>query len=153
MSDGPVIMNFSSTVLITRSAPIVWEILTDPAMMIQWMGEPEMQIEIETNWQLNSPITIRGFHHVRFENKGLVLEFKKEKRLCYTHLSSLSRLPDVPENYSKLLFTLTARAEATELTVAIENFPTESIRKHLEFYWRGTLARIKATVEKYPISS
>src|SRR5688572_31889261 len=122
MSYGHVIMNFSSTVLITRSAPIVWEILTDPAMMIQWMGEPEMQIEIETNWQLNSPITIRGFHHVRFENKGLVLEFKKEKRLCYTHLSSLSRLPDVPENYSKLLFTLTARAEATELTVAIENF-------------------------------
>jgi uncharacterized protein YndB with AHSA1/START domain len=146
-------MNFSSSVLINSTVPVVWEMLTDPKMMSLWMGEPEMQIEIETNWKLNSPIVIRGYHHVRFENRGLVIKFEKGKRLCYTHLSSLSRLPDVPENYSKLLFALTTGSEATELTVTIENFPTESIRKHLEFYWRGTLARIKAAVEKYPVSS
>ena len=141
-------MNFSSTILISREAPVVWKTLTDPAMMIQWMGEPEMQIEIETNWQLNSPIIIRGFHHVRFENRGVVLEFEKEKKLSYTHLSSLSRLPDVPENYSKLLFTLNGGSKTTELTITIEDFPTESIRKHLEFYWRGTLTRIKAVAEE-----
>jgi uncharacterized protein YndB with AHSA1/START domain len=146
MSEEHVIMNFSSAVLINRAVPEVWEMLTDPKMMIRWMGEPEMQIEIETNWQLNSPIIIRGFHHVRFENKGVVLEFEKEKRLCYTHLSSLSRLPDVPENYSKLLFTLNGGPKTTGLTIT-------SIRKHLEFYWRGTLARIKEAVEKYPIIS
>jgi hypothetical protein len=111
------------------------------------MGEPEMQIEIETNWKLNSPIIIRGYHHVRFENRGVVLEFEKDKRLCYTHLSSVSRLPDIPENYSKLLFTLKEGPTATELTVTVENFPTESIQKHLEFYWRGTLTRIKAVAE------
>jgi uncharacterized protein YndB with AHSA1/START domain len=153
MSERHGIMNFSSSVLITRAAPVVWKILTDPGMMIRWMGEPEMQIEIETNWQLNSPIVIRGFHHVRFENRGVVLEFERDKRLCYTHLSSVSRLPDVPENYSRLLFTLDCGPKTTELTITIENFPTESIRKHLEFYWTGTLTQIKAAVEKYPISS
>jgi uncharacterized protein YndB with AHSA1/START domain len=141
-------MNFSSTVLINGTVPAVWNILTDPRMMIRWMGEPEMQLSVETNWQLNSPIIIRGFHHVKFENRGVVLEFEKEKKLCYTHLSSLSRLPDVPENYSKLLFTLNGGPRATELTISIENFPTESIRKHLEFYWRGTLQRIKEVAEE-----
>jgi uncharacterized protein YndB with AHSA1/START domain len=148
MSKGRVIMNFSSSVLINSTVPVVWEILTDPKMMSLWMGEPEMQIEIETNWKLNSPIIIRGYHHVRFENRGVVLEFEKDKRLCYTHLSSVSRLPDIPENYSKLLFTLKEGPTATELTVTVENFPTESIQKHLEFYWRGTLTRIKAVAEE-----
>jgi uncharacterized protein YndB with AHSA1/START domain len=148
MSKGRVIMNFSSSVLINSTVPVVWEILTDPKMMSLWMGEPEMQIEIETNWKLNSPIIIRGYHHVRFENRGVVLEFEKDKRLCYTHLSSVSRLPDIPENYSKLLFTLKEGPTATELTVTVENFPTESIQKHLQFYWRGTLTRIKAVAEE-----
>jgi uncharacterized protein YndB with AHSA1/START domain len=148
MSKRRVIMNFSSSVLINSTVPVVWEMLTDPKMMSLWMGEPEMQIEIETNWKLNSPIIIRGYHHVRFENRGVVLEFEKDKRLCYTHLSSVSRLPDIPENYSKLLFTLKEGPTATELTVTVENFPTESIQKHLEFYWRGTLTRIKAVAEE-----
>jgi uncharacterized protein YndB with AHSA1/START domain len=148
MSKGRVIRNFSSSVLINSTVPVVWEILTDPKMMSLWMGEPEMQIEIETNWKLNSPIIIRGYHHVRFENRGVVLEFEKDKRLCFTHLSSVSRLPDIPENYSKLLFRLKEGPTATELTVTVENFPTESIQKHLQFYWRGTLTRIKAVAEE-----
>lgn len=38
------------------------------------IGEPEMGIEIITNWQVGSPIVIKGFHHKKFENKGTVLQ-------------------------------------------------------------------------------
>jgi len=86
---------------------------------------------------------------LKVENKGIVLKYEKEKRLIYTHLSSLSRLPDKQENYSTLEFILTPTANHTLLTLNIENFATELIRKHLEFYWKTTLNVIKENVENH----
>ena len=125
----------------------MWTVLTDLTQMKQWMGEPELRIEIETDWILGGPILIRGFHHAKFENKGVVLAFHKNKRLTYTHLSSVSRLPDIESSYSVLDFILTPIDDSTLLTLNIENFPTDAIRKHMEFYWKGTLNIIKETVE------
>lgn len=141
---------FSVNVTINSEPAAVWLALTDPELMIKWMGDPEMEIEVRTDWGINTPILIRGFHHVKFENKGIVLKYEREKRLSYTHLSSISRLPDRQENYSILEFILTPAANQTMLTVNIENFPTESIRKHLEFYWRATIVIIKENVENGP---
>ena len=36
----------------------------------------------------------------------------------------------------------------TALTVTVSNFPTESIFKHLDFYWRATMGVIKQFVER-----
>jgi len=107
-----------------------------------------MKIEVETDWKVNSPFVVRGFHHVKFENKGVVLAFDKGKRLSYSHLSSISRLPDKQENYSILEFTLAPAGHSTSLTLDIRNFPTNSIQKHLEFYWGASMVLIKETVEE-----
>ncbi|GAB3704264.1 hypothetical protein GCM10027592_35410 [Spirosoma flavus] len=115
--------------------------------MVQWMGEPEMNIDVVTSWDINTPIIIRGFHHENFENKGIVLQFDKENMLRYTQLSSVSRLPDSPENYSLLKFSLTPIGKQTLLILHIEGFPTEVIRKHLEFYWKSTMHLLKAHIE------
>jgi uncharacterized protein YndB with AHSA1/START domain len=136
---------FSTTVIIDAAPMQVWTILTD--QMTGWMGEPEMQIEIITDWKVNSPILIKGFHHVKFENRGIVLQYEEGVRLSYSHLSNVSRLPDIPENYTILEFVLTPAGEVTILTLNIENFPTEVIRKHLEFYWRTTIFKIKKVTE------
>ena len=85
---------FSTTISINSDAATIWASLTNPELMTKWMGEPEMKIEIETDWKVNSPIAIRGFHHVEFENKGIILQYDKEKKLSYSHLSSISRLED-----------------------------------------------------------
>jgi uncharacterized protein YndB with AHSA1/START domain len=137
---------FSASVTINSEAITVWTALTDPGLRAKWMGDLEMEIEVRTDWQIGSPIVIRGFHHSKFENKGTVLKYEKEKRLIYTHLSSLSRL-DKQENYSILEFILTPNANHILLTLNIENFPTESIRKHLEFYWKTTINVIKEYIE------
>lgn len=139
---------FSTTITINSNPAKIWKALTDPEIMPQWMGEPEMEIKILTDWKINSPILIRGFHHTKFENKGRILQYDKEKKLSYSHLSSVSRLPDQPGNYSILEFILTPDEEKTQLTLNIENFPTETIRKHLEFYWRTTIVTIKRSVEE-----
>lgn len=116
--------------------------------MKQWMGDAAMEIDIQTNWQVNSPIVISGFHHLKFENKGTVLQFEPEKVLRYNILNSLSRLPDTPENYTIFEFTLSPTNNQTSLTLVITNFPTETIYRHLDFYWCTTIELIKKLIEK-----
>jgi uncharacterized protein YndB with AHSA1/START domain len=138
---------FSTSVIINSDPSKVWTTLTDIEAMSKWLGDPEMNIEVQTDWKINTPIFIRGFHHVNFENKGTILQYDREKKLSYTHLSSVSRLADKQENYTILEFILTPGDKQTQLTLNIENFPTETIRKHLEFYWRTTIVKIKKTIE------
>ena len=80
----------------------VWEALTNTSSIRQWMGAPEMRIEAVSDWKVAAPIRISGFLHGAFENKGTILRFEPAQVLCYTHMSSLSRLPDEPQNYSTL---------------------------------------------------
>lgn len=143
-----MIEKFSTSVLINSEPSKVWTTLTDFELMSQWMGDPEMKIEVQTDWKIDSEIFIRGFHHIKFENKGVILQYDRENRLSYTHLSSVSRLEDKYENYTILEFVLIPIEEQTLLTLNIENFPTEIIRKHLEFYWRTTILTIKGQTEK-----
>jgi uncharacterized protein YndB with AHSA1/START domain len=138
------------TIVINAPPPAVWEALTHPDLMKQWLGEPEMGIEVVTDWTVGGPILTRGFHHARFENQGTVLRFEPPAVLRYSHLSSWSRLPDKPESYSVFEFRLQPGEDHTSLTVILSGFPTESIFKHLDFYWRGTLGVLKRFVEARP---
>ncbi|MBK7857749.1 MAG: SRPBCC domain-containing protein [Archangiaceae bacterium] len=128
------------SIVIAAPAQAVWQTLTRPELMRRWMGEPEMNIEVETDWAVGGPITVRGFHHTQFTDTGTVLLFEPCTALRYTHLSSVSRLPDVPESYTTLDFRLAEAGGGTTLSVTLTGFPTEVIFKHLDFYWRGTLA-------------
>ena len=140
--------SFEQTILINASANAVWDSLTQSKLMKEWMGESEMPIEVETNWTVGGPIIVRGFHHVPFENTGTVLEFEPTTRLAYTHLSSLSRLPDVPNNYTTLEFALKHIGDIVSLTFVATGFPSDVIFKHLQFYWSGTLEILKLYVER-----
>lgn len=138
---------------ITRSVRIdappadVWNALTNPELMKRWMSEAD--IEIVTDRRVGAPFIVRGdLHGTPFENAGTVLRFEPERVLRYNHLSSLSNLPDVVENYSILEFELRPVDDRTTLTLRLWNFPTESIRKHLAFYWNVALEVLKRTIEK-----
>ena len=139
----------SKTILINAPTLKVWETLTNPELMKKWMSETE--INIITDWQIGNPIIMRGsLHRINFENKGIVLQFEPEKILQYNHLSSLSRLPDKPENYSIIEFRLAPIKNQTMLTLTVSNFPTETIYKHFVFYWNVTLEILKRMIENNP---
>lgn len=138
---------FERSVTIAAPATAVWAALTEPAQMKQWMGEPEMDLDVVTDWVVGGPIEVRGFLHKRFVNTGVVVVCDPPRALRYTHLSSISRLPDVPESYTTLDFRLAPDGAQTTLTVTISGFPTTSIFKHLDFYWRGTLSILQRFVE------
>lgn len=107
-----------------------------------------MKLEVLTDWTVGSPIFVSGLHHVRFTNKGTVLRFEPSSVLQYSHLSSVSRLPDKPESYTIIEFRLEpSGASSSLLTVKLTNFPTDSIFKHLQFYWNTTIHVLKRFVE------
>lgn len=138
---------FNKTVHINVSASKVWEALTIPDLMKKWMSETD--ITILTDWKVGSPILIRGnLSGVNFENRGIVLQFELENTLRYSHLSSLSKLPDRPESYSIIEFKLSPTEEQTALHVTVSNFPTEIIYKHLAFYWNVTPGILKRILEE-----
>lgn len=138
---------FTKSILIACPVDFVWEILVNPTHMKKWMAEPELLLNIKTTWEINSPLLFTGFHHLPFENRGNVIQFEKEKRLHYTHISSLSRLQDEIENYTHIVFDLSKQQDETELRITLSNFPTETIYKHLEFYWIVTLSILKNYAE------
>ncbi len=65
---------------------------------------------------------------------GTVLTFEPERVLKYSHLSSLSRLQDEPENYTILEFRLSPMDNQTTLILTLSGFATEAIYKHLVYY-------------------
>lgn len=133
---------------IRASAPEVWRSLTDPILMTQWMAEPEMKLEIVTDWQIGGRVVIAGWHHARFENCGTVLRFEPHAVLAWTQLSSVSRLPDIPENHTTIEFRLMALdSGSTSLNLRVTGFPTESIYRHFDFYWRVTLPMLRRFIE------
>lgn len=107
-----------------------------------------MELEVITDWIVGNPIVIRGFHHVAFENKGTVLQFEPHRALKYNYLSSISGLRDIPDHRTVVGFRLTPVENRTSLTLALSNFPTEAIWKHVHFYWQGTLEMIRESAER-----
>ncbi len=141
---------FHKTILINASASAVWQALTTPALMQQWMSETPIQIN--TSWQVGSPFSISGpWYKTSFENAGQVLQFETEHILSYSHLSSLSRLPNEPDNYCIFSFQLNSEGEQTTLSFTASNFVTEAIYRHIVFYWNVVLELLKKHIEK-PLS-
>jgi len=141
------------SIIIKALPESVWHMLTNHGAMKQWMGDPEMKLEVMADWKMGGSIVIKGFHHVAFENKGTILKFDPTNVLAYTYLSSLSRLPDHPVNYSIIEFRLISIDEGTQLTLLLSNFPTEAIFKHVDFYWTTTLQILKEAAEPYQTKS
>jgi hypothetical protein len=108
----------------------------------------ETELDIVTEWKVGGPFVIRGpWYKTHFENNGRILAFEPSKHLRYSHLSSLSRLPDMPENYTIIDFMLSDAENKTALTVTASNFPTEAIYRHFAFYWNVTIELLKKFVE------
>lgn len=140
-------LKINTEILINSPVSLVWKHLSTTALVQKWIGEPEMNIQIITDWEVGSPIIIKGFHHINFINQGTILKFEPNKILQYNQLDSISKLPDMEENYSILTFQLSSINDQTLLQIDVENFPTETIYKHLNLYWRTTIELIKYIIE------
>jgi uncharacterized protein YndB with AHSA1/START domain len=132
------------TLTINAPASKVWQGLTDPAIIKQYL----FGTDTKTTWEEGSPITFSGeYNGQTYEDKGKVVQAIPGKRLEYTYWSAFSKLPDEPENHSHLVFELTEKDGATELKLTQTGFANEEGRDHSMKNWEGVMGKMKELVE------
>ena len=133
-----------STIAINASASKVWDALTKPELIKQYL----FGTEVTTDWQVGSPITYKGeWEGKAYEDKGKVLQIEKEKLLVSTFWSSLSALADIPENYKTVRYELSADDKGTRLTITQDNNNSQEEADHSGQNWKMVLEGIKKLVE------
>jgi uncharacterized protein YndB with AHSA1/START domain len=133
-------------VTINAPADAVWEALTDPAKVKQYMFGTEMQ----TDWKVGSPIAWRGeWKGEAYEDRGEVLAVEPHTLLRMTHWSPMGGTEDRPENYHTVTYELAERDGTTILTVAQDNNASqEEADSMAENNWGPVLEGIKKVAEE-----
>jgi uncharacterized protein YndB with AHSA1/START domain len=133
-----------ATITINAPTSKVWGALTKPDLIKQYM----FGTEVTTDWQVGSPITYKGqWEGKTYEDKGKILQIEPGKLLVSTFWSSLSGLPDVPENYNTVRYELSTEGGSTRLTITQDNNATQEEADHSEQNWNMVLDGIKKLLE------
>jgi uncharacterized protein YndB with AHSA1/START domain len=133
-----------ATSTIHAPASKVWDALTDPSLIKQYL----FGTEVNTDWQVGSPITYRGeWEGKTYEDKGKILQIEPEKLLVSTFWSSLAGLPDVPENYKTIQYELSPENGGTKLTITQDNNANQEEADHSAQNWNTVLDGMKKLLE------
>ena len=133
-----------ATVTINAPSPKVWEAITNPEFIKQYL----FGAEVITDWKEGSPIIYKGIYQGKvYEDKGNVLKVEPEKLLLITHWSPLSGSADSPENYHKVSYDLAAEKDGTHLTITQDNNATEEEQEQNSNFWKAVLDGIKKLLE------
>lgn len=138
-------MNTKNSITINAPAAKVWDALTKPEMIKQWF----FGVDTKTDWKVGSPIVHTGEYQGKpYEDKGKIVKFEPKRVLEHSHWSSMSGLPDKPENYQDVTYSLSERGSGTELTITEVNLPNEQAKAVSEKSWKGVLDSLKKLLEK-----
>jgi len=134
------------SVTIDASAEAVWQALTDPDKVREYMHGTT----IATDWKVGSPITWSGeWNGTSYEDKGVVLAFEPEQVLSTTYWSSMSGKEDKPENYYTATYTLDSDGDTTTLTLQQDgNESQEAADNMAEKNWGPVLDSLKGVAER-----
>ncbi len=133
---------------ISINAPVqaVWQALTDPELVKQYMHGTTMK----TGWEVGSPITWEGeWNGNSYQDKGTVLAYEPERLLSTTHWSSMGGTEDKPENYHTVTYVLAGYDGATTLTVRQDNNASQEDADNMaENNWGPVLQGVKSVAER-----
>lgn len=133
-----------ATITIEAGTAKVWDALTSPALIKQYL----FGTEVSSEWRVGSSITYRGeWEGKSYEDKGTILEMVPGKRLKSTYWSSMSGLPDRAENYNTIVWELESREGRTVLSLTQDNNASRESAAHAGENWKMVLAKIKEILE------
>ena len=130
----------NASTVVDAPASKVWNALVDPAAIKQYM----FGTNVSSDWKKGRKGEWKG---KSYEDKGVILQLDREKRLSYTHFSPLMGKPDTPENYHTVTIELSLDGARTRVSLAQDNNATEEARSHSEKNWELMLAGLKRHVE------
>jgi uncharacterized protein YndB with AHSA1/START domain len=138
--------DITTSTSIQIEAPIdrVWHALTTPDEIRRWF----FGVETESEWRAGAPIVHRGEYQGHpYEDKGEIVEIEPPTLLIHTHWSDMSGLPDRPEHYQRVTWSLEERDGGTLLTVSEDNLPSEDAKRASEQSWPQALTALRTVVQ------
>jgi uncharacterized protein YndB with AHSA1/START domain len=133
-----------ATSTINTTPAKIWEALTKPELIKQYL----FGTDVTSDWKVGSSITYRGVWEGKtYEDKGKVLQIEPGKLLVSTFWSSLSGVPDLPENYKTVRYELSPDGRGTRLTITQDNNDSREDANHSEENWKMVLDGIKKLLE------
>lgn len=128
-------------------APVkmVWQALTDPAMIKEWLfGTTAM-----SDWKKGSSLTYSGeWEGKHYVDKGEIIDIVPEKMLHTTYFSGMSGKEDKPENYANIVYEVEAQNGGTKVSITQDNIDDENGRQHMKENWAKVLEGMKKLLEK-----
>lgn len=138
-----------TSVSINASADKVWNALTNPDVIKQYM----FGTTVVSDWKEGSPIVWKGeWQGRKYEDKGVILQMKPQRLIQYSHFSPLSGKSDQPENYHTVTVELASDGAASKVSLSQDNNETEEERKHSEKNWQMMLEGLKKLLEVHGLS-
>lgn len=127
------------------TADAVWDVLTNPEKIKLYL----FGTKAISDWREGSSLLFTGeWEGKQYVDKGTILKFDKHRLFQYTYWSSFSPLPDAPENYSVLTFTLTSNGTNTDLLLEQKGFVDEKALEHSNGNWGSVLKMMKEIAER-----
>ena len=143
-----------NTISINAPASKVWDALVNPEQTKKYM----FGCETVSDWKAGSSLLWKGVYEGKeiVFVKGKIVDIKSEKVLAYTVIDpNNTAIPDIPENYLTVIYTLATEGKKTTLTVTQGDYSTvaEGEKRYAEAYnngegWNPILVEIKKTLEQ-----
>ena len=133
-----------AAIVINASAPRVWDALTKPALIKQYL----FGTDVTTDWKVGSSITYKGTWEGKpYEDKGKVVQIEPPRLLVCTYWSAFSGQPDIAENYATVRYELSAEGGGTRLSITQDNNPSQESADHSAQNWNTVLEAMKKLLE------
>ena len=131
--------------IIKAPASIVWEALTDPKKIKQYM----FGSKVITNWKEGGQIIWKGeYQGKEYEDKGIIVQLKPHEVFQFTHFSKSLDQADIPDNYHLVTIELNVKDGGTVVTLSQTNNPNTAAGDHARKNWSLMLAGLKKVVEE-----
>jgi uncharacterized protein YndB with AHSA1/START domain len=131
-------------VTIDASRAEVWDALVNPDLIKRYM----FGATVTSDWTVGSPITWKGeWKGKPYEDKGRILEIRRDERLKYSHFSPLAGAPDQPENYHNVTIDVGGRDGAVQLALSQDHNRSQEAMEESQRNWRAMLEGLKKAVE------
>lgn len=138
-------IEFNTMIEVNAPKANVWDALINPEKIKQYL----FGTNTFCDWKVGSPLRFTGeWEGKTYEDKGTILAIEKEKVLSYDYWSNFSGVPDVPENYQIVTFTLEGSDGKTVLSLTQQNIRSEEAKGHSEENWKMVLNSLKELLEK-----
>lgn len=131
---------------VTIQAPVslVWQALTDPALIKQYL----FGTDTVSDWKKGSLITWSGEYEGKtYQDKGTIIDIVPEKLLHTTHYSPMTGKEDKPENYHHVVYEVSPENGNTKVTITQDNVTNEKELEHMQKNWNMILEGMKKFLE------